>query len=263
MEAGVVVGRGHAQSFGCAAGRRGPGRRAGPRWVRAGQAGQRPGDYSLFGFEEESRVVRLFGVWRSWRGPPVLPGAAVLMRRRRRLTPGWILVVMGWMFGLHGPAPLFLVPACLVSRLLRCIALIPEALVLMGVTSVHPGTTSGAGVSRLTQGSPRTRLTLVRPARIVPASGSGGVMVRAVAPVIPGSSARVLGPAFEPRRSEQRRGGVAFGQSGAHRSLTRDRRSDGAPGGWMEVERRKRGQPHLHVQPGGTRALLPRRRQLD
>lgn len=223
MEAGVVVGRGDAQSFGCASGHRGPGRRAGPRWVRAGQAGQRPGDYSLFGFEEESRV-RLFGVCRSWRGPPVLPGAAVLMRRRRRLTPGWILVVMGWMFGLHGPAPLFLVSACLASRLLRSIAVIREALVLVGVTSVHPGTTSGADVSRLTQGSPRTRLTLLRPARIVPASGSGGVMVGAVAPVIPRSSTRVLGPVFEPRRSEQRRGGVAFGQSGAHCSLTRQQK---------------------------------------
>lgn len=146
---------------------------------------------------------------------------------------------MGGMFGLHGPAPLFLVPACLVSRLLRSITAIREALLLVGVTSVDAGFTSGAGVSRLAQGSPRARLTLLRPARIVPASGSGGVMVGAVAPVIARGAARGLGPAFEPRRSEQRRGGVAFGQSGAHCCLTRDGRSDGAPRGWMEVEQRK------------------------
>lgn len=121
------------------------------------------------------------------------------MRRRRRLSSGRVLVVMGGMFGLHGPAPLLLVPACFVSRLLRSITLIREALLLVGVTPLHAGFTSGAGVSRLAQGSPRTGLTLLRPARIVPASGSGGVMVRVVAPVIARGAARGLGPAFEPR----------------------------------------------------------------
>lgn len=60
MQTRVVIG--YAQSLGCAAGRCGPNRRAGPGRVRAGQAGQGAGHDSLFGFEEESRVVRVFGV---------------------------------------------------------------------------------------------------------------------------------------------------------------------------------------------------------
>lgn len=106
---------------------------------------------------------------------------------------------MGGMFGLRGPAPLFLMPACLLPRLLRSTVVIRKAFVLMGVTSLHEGISSGAGVSRLAQGSPRTRLTVLRPARIVPASGSGGMMVGAVAPVIARGAARVHGPAFQPR----------------------------------------------------------------
>lgn len=163
---------------------------------------------------------------------------------------------MGGMFGLHGPAPLFLMPACLGHRLLRGVTVIRGAFVLVGVTSLHGGIASGAGVPRLAQGSPRTRLTVLRPARIVPASGSGGGLVRAEAPRVARGAAGVRGPAFEPRWSEQRRGGVAFGESGAHGSLARDGRSDGVPGEWMEVEQRKRGQSHLHVQPGGPPARI-------
>lgn len=106
---------------------------------------------------------------------------------------------MGGMFGLHGPAPLLLVQACFVSCLLRSITVTREALVLVGVTPLHAGFTSGASVSRLAQGSPRTGLTLLRPARIVPASGSGGLMVGAVAAVVARGAARGLGPAFVPR----------------------------------------------------------------
>lgn len=62
MQTGVVLGCGHAQSLGGAAGGHGPDRHAGAGWVRAGQTGERPGDDSLSGFEEESRVVRLFRV---------------------------------------------------------------------------------------------------------------------------------------------------------------------------------------------------------
>lgn len=123
----------------------------------------------------------------------------LLRRSRRRLTSGGVLLLMGGMFGLHGPAPLFLMPACLGPRLLRSVTVIRGAFVLVGVTSLHGGIASGAGVPRLAQGSPRTRLTVLRPARIVPASGSGGGLVRAEAPRVAQGAAGVRGPAFEPR----------------------------------------------------------------
>ncbi len=75
-------------------------------------------------------------------------------------------------------------------------------------------------MSWLAEGSPRARLALLRPARIIAVSSSGGMIVSAVAPVIVRTVIRVPGPAVEPRRSQQRSGGLALGERRAHGSLS-------------------------------------------
>lgn len=123
-----------------------------------------------------------------------------------------VMVVMMGVFGPGGLAALFVVPTGPVSRVLRRVAVV----LAVRVTFLQAVVTSRVRVSRLAEGSPRACLALLRPARIIAASGRGGVMMmmlmmlgmvmlllllllRAVAPVIPRTAAGVAGPAVEPR----------------------------------------------------------------
>lgn len=200
MKAGVIFRRGYAQPFGCAAGC-GLDRCAGRRWVRA-ETGGRPGNDSLPGLEEESRVIRLFWIrWSRW-GPPVLPGAALVLRCRRRLTSRGVVLMMG-VLGPGGLAALFLMPTRPVPRILLSVTVIKVARVMVRVAFLHAVITyiSRVCMSWLAEGSPRARLAVLSPGSIIAASSSGGMMVSAVAPVIARSVTRVPGPAVEPRRS--------------------------------------------------------------
>ena len=249
METGVVLGRGCAQPLGFVAGcrlRRGAGRR------RVGaEAGERPADDSLPGLEEEIRVVRLFGIRRGRRGPPVRPGAALVMRCRRRLTSGGVVVVMG-VLGPGGLAALLLVPARPVPHVLLGVVQVTRLPVSL-VAPLRAGVTviPRVRVSRLAGGSPRARLALLRPARVLAASSSGGLMLgmlSAVAPVVSWSAAGVCGPAVEPRWSQQGGGGLAFGQRGAHRPLSLAWRAKWWSCWRLEVEQRKKEAVLRHVQ---------------
>lgn len=133
MKTGVIFRPGCAQSFGYASGC-GLDRCAGRRWVRA-ETGGWPGDDSLPVLEEESRVVLLFWIRWSWRGPLVLPGAALVMRCRRHLTSRGVVVMM---FGPGGLAALFLIPARPVPRILLCVTIIHEARLPVRVAFLHP-----------------------------------------------------------------------------------------------------------------------------
>lgn len=200
METRVVLGRSCAQSLGFVAGcglRRGAGR------GRVGaEAGERTADDSLPGLEEEIRVVRLFGIRWGWRGPPVLPGAALVVRCRRRLTSRGVVVVMG-VLGPGGLAALLLMPTRPVPHVLLGVIQVTRMPVRVlasrrAVLTLIPR----VRVSRLAEGSPRARLALLRPACILAASSSGGLMLRmlsAVAPVVSWSATGVCGPAVEPR----------------------------------------------------------------
>ena len=215
METGVVFRRGPAQSLGCAA-PRGPDRCTGGRCVRA-EAGGRAGDHSLPWLEEEICVVRVLWVRRSWRGPP-----ALVMRCRRRLTSRGVVLRMG-VFGPGGVAALLLVSARPVPRILLRGTILHQAGLPVRVALLHPVVivSSGVGVSWPAERSAGARLAVLRPARVVPASSSGGMrMVRAVTPVPVRTVIRVRGPAVEPRRPEQRSSGLAFWERGAHRSLS-------------------------------------------
>lgn len=103
-------------------------------------------------------------------------------------------------FGPGGLAALFLMATRPVSRILLIVTVLYEARLPVRVTSLHAVVTciSRVRVSRLAEGSPRARLAVLRPARIIAASSPGGLMMSAVAPVVARTVIRVSGPAVEP-----------------------------------------------------------------
>lgn len=116
-------------------------------------------------------------------------------------------------FGSGGLAALLLEPARPVPHIL--LRVVQVTLLPLGETSLRAVLIAGISrvpVSGLAQGSPRTGLALIRPGWIVSASSSGGMMVRAVAPV---RGIRVRRPAVG---SQQGSGGLTFRNGGAHYS---------------------------------------------
>lgn len=126
------------------------------------------------------------------------------------------MVLMVGMSGSGGLAPLFLRTTLPVLS----VTVILEARLPVRVTSLHAVITSRVCVFWLTEGSPRARLAVFRPVRIIVAAGSGGMTVSAVAPLVAWGTTRVSGPAVE-----QGGGGVTFGEIGAHLSLPRARQA--------------------------------------
>lgn len=103
-------------------------------------------------------------------------------------------------FGPGGLAALFLMATRPVSCILLIVTVLYEARLPVRVTSLHAVVTyiSRVRVPRLAEGSPRARLVVLRPARIIAASSPGGLMMSAVAPVVARTALRVSGPAVEP-----------------------------------------------------------------
>lgn len=203
MKSGVVLGRGRAVPFGRAA-VGGLERRAGRRRTGAQARGRRPCGDSLLRLKEVSRVVRLLRIGGSRRGLPVL-----------------VMVVL--MLGVFGPgrlAALHLVRSRPVSRLLPTVTILREARLSLLSAALRPAVIgrriSRVRVSRLAERSPCARLAVLRPARVIVASSSGGMMLMSpVAPVI--ARTGVPGPVVRCRGSQQGSSGLAFGEIGAHR----------------------------------------------
>lgn len=123
-------------------------------------------------------------------------------------------------FGPGGLAALFLMQTRPVSRfLLRVTVILGARLSVLRGALLPPviARTSRVGASRLAERSPRARLAVLRPACIIAASSSGGMLMSPVAPVIAWTATGVHRPAAGPRGSQQRGGGLAFGELRAHR----------------------------------------------
>ncbi|TNN73786.1 hypothetical protein EYF80_015994 [Liparis tanakae] len=126
-------------------------------------------------------------------------------------------------FGPGGLAALFLVQTRPVSRFLLGVTVIQEVRLSVLRVALLPPVIACAprvGMSWLAERSPSTRLVVLRPSGMIAASSIGGMMLSPVVPVVAWTATGVRGPAVEPRGSQQGSSGLAFGEIGAHRSLS-------------------------------------------